>query len=140
MLKFERRTPIYFYTSSHRRVVAGESSWYASFETLNRKHGFVCIPPSEIDMEKLIVGVGEIIGIENVKAVSCMNKKIVFFISQVSMVVQVVEHGLFFDPDIYVPFSPLDTPAKILVISNLPPFVKGDQIVTQLKTIWLYPH
>ena len=59
--------------------MAGESSRYASFEALNRKHGFVCIPPSEIDMEKLIVGVGEIIGIENVKAVSRMNKKIVFF-------------------------------------------------------------
>ena len=63
-------------------------------------------------MEKLIVGVGEIIGIENVKAVSRMNKKIVFLVSQVPMVAQVVECGLFFDPDIYVPFSPLDTPAK----------------------------
>lgn len=57
-------------------------------------------------MEKLIVGVGEIIGIENVKAVSRMNKKIAFFVSQVPMVAQVVERGLFFDPDIYVPFSP----------------------------------
>ena len=59
--------------------MAGESSRYASFEALNRKHGFVCIPRSEIDMEKLIVGVGEIIGIENVKAVSRMNKKFFFF-------------------------------------------------------------
>ena len=94
--------------------MAGESSRYVSFEALTRKHGIVCIPPSEIDMEKLIVGVGEIIGIENVKAVSRMDKKIVFFVSQVPMVAQVVERGLFFDPDIYVPFSHLDTPAKKL--------------------------
>ena len=59
--------------------MAGESSRYASFEALTRKHGFVCISPSEIDMDKLIVGVGEIIGIENVKAVSRMNKKNFFF-------------------------------------------------------------
>ena len=84
-------------------------------------------------MEKLIVGVGEIIGIENVKADSRLNKKNVFFVSEVPMVAQVVEHGLFFDPDIYVPFNPLDTPAKKVVISNLPPFVNSDQIVTQLN-------
>ena len=113
--------------------MAGESSRYASFEALTRKHGFVCITASEIDMDKLIVVVGEIIGIENVEAVSRMNKKIVFFVSQVPMVVQVVERGLFFDPDIYVPFPPLDTPAKKVVISNLPPFIKCDQIVSQLK-------
>ena len=57
----------------------GESLRYASFEALTREHRIVCIPPSEIDMEKLIVGVGEIIGIENVKAVSRLNKKIVVF-------------------------------------------------------------
>ena len=59
--------------------MAGESSRYASFEALTRKHGIVGVPPSEIDVEKLIVGVGEIMGIENVKAVSCMNKKMFFF-------------------------------------------------------------
>jgi len=94
--------------------MAGESLRYASFEALTRKHGFVCIPPLEIDMEKLIVGVGEIIGIENIKAVSRMNKRLFFFVSQVPMVAQVVECGLFSDPDIDVPFNSLDTPAKKL--------------------------
>ena len=40
---------------------------------------------------------------------------------------------VFFDPDIYVPFNSLDNLAKKVVISNLPPFVKCDQIVNQLQ-------
>ena len=75
-----------------------DSSRYTAFETLTRKHGLVCMPSSGIDAEAVILAVGEIIGLENVKAASRMNKHVVIFVSIVNMVAQVVEHGLFFLP------------------------------------------
>ena len=67
-----------------------DSSSYTPFESLTRKHGFVCIPPSGIDVEAIILAVGEIIGLKNIKAASRMNKRVVIFVSTVTMVAQVV--------------------------------------------------
>ena len=95
--------------------MAGESSRYASFEALTRKHGFVCISASEIDMDKLIVGVGEIIGIENVKAVSRMNKKDCFFsFLKCRWLLKSSSADFSLIPIFMFLFPPLDTPAKKL--------------------------
>uniref|UniRef100_UPI00358FD02D dual specificity protein phosphatase 22-like n=1 Tax=Myxine glutinosa TaxID=7769 RepID=UPI00358FD02D len=79
-----------------------DSSRYTSLEALTRKHGIVCSPPSGIDVEAIILAVREIIGLDNVKAASRMNKRVVIFVSTVPMVAQIVEHGLFFAPDVFV--------------------------------------
>ena len=53
-----------------------------------------------------------------------MNKRVVIFVSTVNMVAQVVEHGLFFPPDVFVQKCPPDAPAVRVSLSNIPPFIK----------------
>ena len=72
------------------------SSRYTVFESLTRKHWLVCLPGSGIDVETVILAVGELFGLENVKAVSHINKRAVISVSTVNMVPQVVEHWIFF--------------------------------------------
>ena len=80
----------------------------AVFGSLSWKHGLTCIPPAHVAVKAIIIAVGGIIGAENVLAASRMNKKVVVFVLQESMVASVVESGLSIEPDIFIPVSPLD--------------------------------
>ena len=62
-----------------------------------------------------------------------MNKRVVIFVSSVNMVAQVVEHSIFFPPDVFVQVCPLDTPAVRVSLCNIPPFIKDTQLVNKLN-------
>ena len=47
-----------------------------------------------------------------------MNKKVVVFILQISIVASFVESGLLVESDIFNPVSPLDSPSAKVIISN----------------------
>uniref|UniRef100_UPI00358EE8F5 receptor-type tyrosine-protein phosphatase gamma-like n=1 Tax=Myxine glutinosa TaxID=7769 RepID=UPI00358EE8F5 len=54
-------------------------SRYAAFEGLTRKHGVVCVPPNEVTVEDIVIAVGNIIGLEKIRAASRMNKRLVIY-------------------------------------------------------------
>uniref|UniRef100_UPI00358E0D42 RILP-like protein 1 n=1 Tax=Myxine glutinosa TaxID=7769 RepID=UPI00358E0D42 len=62
---------------------------YAAFEALTRKHGVVCVPPDEVSVEHIVIAIGNIIGMEKIRAASRMNKRIVF-LAEESLVHEVV--------------------------------------------------
>ena len=62
-----------------------------------------------------------------------MNKKVIAFVLQQSLVTSVVESGLSVEPNIFIPVSPLDSPSVKVIVSNIPPFVKNEKTELALR-------
>lgn len=75
-------------------------------------------------MEESSHAVGEIVGFESIKSASRMNGAIVIFLDDVTKVETVVENGVVFR-ETFTPVLPLVNPAKKIIISNAPPFIKN---------------
>ena len=103
------------------------------YESLTRKNAVIVSPPDGVRVEDVVTGLGELVGFENVLAASKMNQRVVVFLSEERYVAQAVETGLSLPPDIFVNVSMLDSPAVKITLSNLPPFVKNEQILSVLK-------
>ena len=58
-------------------MAAARSQQDAVLEALTRKHDFVCVPPDGVLTEEIVLAVGDVIGVEHVRAASCMNQKVV---------------------------------------------------------------
>ena len=65
---------------------------------VNYKHGFVCVPPRKVKIEDVFLAFGNIIGTQNIGAVSQMNKKVVVFVVEVA---SIVEQGLCVEPYLF---------------------------------------
>jgi len=102
-------------------------------ESLSRKNGFSCTPPPEISVEKVVLCVGKLIGMHSVIAASRMNQRVVIFVAKEEMVAQLVESGLTVEPDIFLFISPLDVPSMKVLLSNIPPFIKNEQVKAALE-------
>ena len=105
--------------------MAGERFRIEMFESLTRKHGVFCIPPSEVELNDVLSAIGNIIGSHNIHAASCMNKKFVVFVSEEHMGATIVEHGLFIEPNTYLSVFALQAPTVKVNMSNIPPFIKN---------------
>ena len=81
----------------------------------------------------MLLAIGKIVGLHNIRAASRMNKEVVVFISEVHMVSSVVEQGLAVHPDLFLLFSPLDTPAVKVNVSNALPFIRNDDLCAQVS-------
>ena len=101
-------------------------SRYSTFEALTRKHGVVCV-------EDLVIATGNIVGTDKVRAASRMNKRVVIFASETKLVHEIVSTGLSTDDGHFVLVSPLDTPALKVMISNSPPFLKNQTLISELS-------
>ena len=66
----------------------------------------MCDPPREVKIEDVLLALGKIVGLHNIRAASRMNKKVVVFFSEVHMVTSVVEQGLAVHPDLFLLVSP----------------------------------
>ena len=86
-----------------------------------------------MSVDDVVMGFGELIGLENILAASRMNQRVVLFLSEERFVAQTVESGLSLPPDLFVSVSPLDTPAVKIIISNIPPFFKCEEIISALS-------
>ncbi len=73
---------------------------------------------------------GEVVGFDSVLSAARMNSAIVMFLSTVEKANELVEHGLVID-DAFTAVLPLSMPSKRVTLSNVPPFVKYDFLVTQ---------
>jgi len=106
---------------------------HSMYESLTRKNGLVCDPPREVKIEDVLLAIGKIVGLHNIRAATRMNKKVVVFVSEVHMVTSVVEQGLAVHPDLFLLVSPLDTPAVKVNVSNAPPFIRNNDLCAQLS-------
>ncbi len=80
-------------------------------EGLSRKHGLCLVPPEGVEMDDILLAIGDLIDVSNIRAASRMNHKIVVFVSQIRLADIVVQNGLTLGDDLFVPVSLMDTPA-----------------------------
>lgn len=99
---------------------------------LSRSNGFRCVPPGEAALEDVLLAVGEKVGREQIYSASRMNKALVVFVKDARLVNELVEGGIWVR-EIFVPVSPLFTPATKVTISNVPPFVSNESISKELS-------
>ena len=69
-------------------------SLYAAYEALTRKNGVVCVPPTEVSVDDIVTAIGNMVGFEKVRAASCMNKRVVVFVSDDLLVHDIVSTGI----------------------------------------------
>lgn len=85
-----------------------------------------------ISVEDVLVAVSEKVGGQNIKSASRMNKAVVVFLAEVRIVDDLIESGITIN-DTFVPLMPLSSPAKKIVLSNVPPFIKNEVIQEVLE-------
>lgn len=99
-------------------------------DSLTRRHGVKVVSAGSV--EECSVAVGDVVGHECVLAASRMNNSIVLFLSTVEKANEVVEKGINIH-GLFTPVLPLSTPAKKVIISNVPPFIKDEMLTQELS-------
>ena len=84
-------------------------------------------------MEVIVLEIGNIIGFDEVRAASRMNKRVIVYVSDEEHVALIVQQGLSLDSGHFVMTYPFDTPAQKVVISNVLPFLSSDIILKALQ-------
>lgn len=102
-----------------------------SLHELTRRHAIKLSPPDGCSVEECSLAVGEIVGYESIKSASKMNSAVVIFLDNVDKVNQLLVSGLVIH-DTYTPVLSLVSPAKKVVISNVPPFLKNELLEREL--------
>ncbi len=102
-----------------------------ALDSLTRRHGVKVVSAGSV--EECSVAVGDVVGHECVLAASRMNNSVVLFLSTVEKANEVVGKGINIH-GLFTPVLPLSTPAKKVIISNVPPFIK-DELLT-IVTLW----
>lgn len=111
--------------------MAGSGGFFP-FERLTRKHGVKVITEGFVSLEKCVLAIGKVVGCENIKSASRMHGSVVAFLSQTDLVHKIVESGIVIN-DLFVAVSPLEVPAKKIILSNVPPFLKNELIMNELS-------
>jgi len=91
------------------------------------RNGVRCVPAPGVEVEDVLVAVGEQIGFENIFSASRMNKAVVIFVKEEEIVNRLVINGIVVSGD-FINVSPLVTPTTRITISNVPPFINNDEI------------
>lgn len=102
------------------------------FERLTRRHAIKLVPAVECSVEQAGLAVGKVVGYSSVKSASRMNGAIVIFLDDTDKVSKVVESGVVIG-DTFTPVLPLVSPAKKVLISNAPPFIKNEALAKELS-------
>ena len=98
---------------------------------LTPKHGCRCVPDASVTVEDVLLAMCEVIGGgKKIKSASRMNKAIVVFLSETALVDKLIEEGLVIK-DLFVQVLPLSSPAKRVVLSNVPPYFE-DEILERI--------
>ncbi len=103
-----------------------------SLESLTRRHGIRVMPAERCSVEDCVLAVADVIGHDCILSASRMNSAIVMFLSNIDKVNKVVETGITVN-DSLTPVMPLVQPAKRIVLSNVPPFIKDEAIERELS-------
>ncbi|XDV25010.1 hypothetical protein PO909_029016 [Leuciscus waleckii] len=76
-----------------------------------------------MSIEDVLISISEQVGGLHIKSASRMNRALVIFLKEVSMVDELLEKGLVVN-DTFLPILPLSNPSKAWLLSNVPPFIK----------------
>lgn len=109
-------------------AAAGEQ---ISLHKLTRRHAIKLSPPDRCSVEECSLAVGEIVGYESVKSASRMNNAVVIFLDHMDKVNQLLESGVVIQGT-FTPVLSLVNPAKKIIISNVPPFLKNELLEKEL--------
>ncbi len=104
-------------------LIAMATSQRASLESLTRRHGVKVMPAERCSVEDCVLAVAAVVGHDCILSASRMNSAIVN---------RVVETGITVN-DSLTPVMPLVQPAKRVVLSNVPPFIKDEVIERELS-------
>ncbi len=113
-------------------LIAMAAPQRASLESLTRRHGIRVMPAERCSVEDCVLAVAAVIGHDCILSASRMNSAIVMFLSNIDKVNKVVETGITVN-DSLTPVMPLVQPAKRVVLSNVPPFIKDEVIERELS-------
>lgn len=96
------------------------------------RHGIRCVPAQGVTVEDVLLAIGEKVGYENITTASRMNKAVVVFVEKEDIVNQLISDGIVVSGDFLI-ISPLVAPTTRVTISNVPPFIRNDEIEKALS-------
>jgi len=99
--------------------------------SLSLRHGVRCVPDADSNVEDVLVAVGEQIGFDNIISASRMNKAVVVFLKDESLVSKLIETSVWVNGAFTV-VSPLVSQSVRVTISNVPPFILNSDIEKEL--------
>ncbi|KAK3548697.1 hypothetical protein QTP70_016989, partial [Hemibagrus guttatus] len=79
-----------------------------------------------------VLAIGDVVGHENIVAASRMNSAIVVFLNDVAKVTKLTGQGIIINNELKL-VSPLSSPAKKVILSNVPPFISDKAIANELS-------
>lgn len=103
-----------------------------SFDQLSRRHGIKVVPAFNCSVEDCALAVGKAVGYDSIVSASRMNGAVVIFLDVIEKVNSVVQSGVVIQ-DTLVSVVPLIQPAKRIILSNVPPFIKDELLVAELS-------
>ncbi|KAK3568069.1 hypothetical protein QTP86_029707 [Hemibagrus guttatus] len=99
-------------------------------ERLTRRHGVRVVCAASV--EDCCLAVGNVVGHENIVSASRMNSAIVVFLNDVEKVRKLTQNGIVVNNEMIL-VSPLSSPAKKVMLSNVPPFISDGAIGKELS-------
>jgi hypothetical protein len=102
------------------------------FEKLSRRHGVKIPAATGCSVEECSLAVGAIIGYDSIKSASRMNSAVVIFLDSIEKVNRIVEMGVVLR-ETQTSVFPLMNPAKKVMLSNVPPFVRDEVLWRELS-------
>ncbi|KAK3506003.1 hypothetical protein QTP70_003092 [Hemibagrus guttatus] len=99
-------------------------------ESLTRRHGVRIVCAASV--EDCCLAVGNVVGHENIVSASRMNSAIVVFLNDVDKVRTLTQNGIVVNNEMIL-VSPLSSPAKKVMLSNVPPFISDEAIGKKLS-------
>lgn len=102
------------------------------YEQLTWRHGIKVPVGVECPVNECSLAVGEIVGYDSIMSASRMNSAVVLFLDSVEKVNRAVERGLVIKST-HTPVYPLMNPSKRITLSNVPPFIKDDELARVLS-------
>uniref|UniRef100_A0A9J8BET3 Protein phosphatase 1 regulatory subunit 16A n=1 Tax=Cyprinus carpio carpio TaxID=630221 RepID=A0A9J8BET3_CYPCA len=100
--------------------------------TGSRGHGIKVVPAFNCSVEDCALAVGKAVGYDSIVSASRMNGAVVIFLDVIEKVNSVVQSGVVIQ-DTLVSVVPLIQPAKRIILSNVPPFIKDELLVAELS-------
>lgn len=77
--------------------------------SLSPEHGFRCIPEPSVDLEDLLLAVGEEVGCENIISASNWGDGVAVFLNNKHLVNMLIENGIFIN-DVFLEMMPFVQP------------------------------
>lgn len=95
------------------------------------RHGVRCVTANGVNVEEVLLAVGQEIGYENISSASRMNKAVVVFLKEENHVNHLISSGIVGSGD-FVTVLPLVAPTIKVTVSNVPPFIQSNEIEREL--------